>query len=251
MAVQPRRSHLASAPPHSGEPPCRSPDLFQHAVPAGRLRVRRSRRRRCEQRRPNAAHHRFQRSVSAAQGGYVPIGGVAVPCDGTAAGPAEAPLPALRGHAPPSRPHIAKAPHRPRDRFPWRQGGRPAGGARGPSTGGSFGFATVEIAVALPALLLVTVAALWGVTIASAQLACADAAKTGARAASRGEPLPAVELAVAQAAPAGADVRVHRDAELSTVEVTARIHAPGMTGLPPVVLHARALAATEPGAADP
>lgn len=105
--------------------------------------------------------------------------------------------------------------------------------------------------MALPALLMVTVAALWGVSIAMAQLACADAARAGARAASRGEPLRAVRTMVAQAVPAGSTVEVHRDDELTRVQVTARVHAPAFTGLPPAVLRARALAATEPGAATP
>lgn len=93
-------------------------------------------------------------------------------------------------------------------------------------------------------------AALWGVAITSAQLACADAAKTGARAASRGEPLRDVEAMVTRVAPAGATVQIHRDGELTKVEVTVRVHAPVLTGLPSMVLHGRATAVTEPGAAD-
>lgn len=94
-------------------------------------------------------------------------------------------------------------------------------------------------------------AALWGVSIATAQLVCVDAAKAGARAASRGEPLQDVQAMVTHIAPAGSTVEIHRDDELTRVEVTARIHAPAFTGLPPAVLRTRAQAATEPGAADP
>ncbi|SEG71465.1 hypothetical protein SAMN04489712_109273 [Thermomonospora echinospora] len=56
---------------------------------------------------------------------------------------------------------------------------------------------------------------------------------------------------VTQAVPAGSTVEVHRDGELTRVDVTARVHAPALTALPPAVLRTRALAATEPGAAAP
>lgn len=128
---------------------------------------------------------------------------------------------------------------------------RRAGGDRiraGPPVG-EAGFATAETAVALPAVVLVAVAAMWGVSIASAQLSCTDAARAGARAAARGESLAAVRDRVAAAAPTGATVRVGRDGVLTRVEVTATVRAPALTGLPPAVLRAEALSATEPGAA--
>nr|WP_281275841.1 TadE family type IV pilus minor pilin [Thermomonospora umbrina] len=109
------------------------------------------------------------------------------------------------------------------------------------------GFATVEIAVALPALLLVTVAALWGVALGDAQMSIVDAARTGARAAARGEPLSAVRTVVARASPDGSTVEVRRTKEITEVAVTVRVRAPVSTGLPPVVLRAKATATTEPG----
>jgi hypothetical protein len=107
----------------------------------------------------------------------------------------------------------------------------------------------VEIAVALPVLVLVTVAAIWGVTAAAAQVACVDAVRAGARAAARGEPLAAVRAAVTAAAPAGARIAVRRGAETSRVEVTLAIRGPVPGGLPPLTLRAHALAANEPGVA--
>lgn len=107
--------------------------------------------------------------------------------------------------------------------------------------------ATAEIAVALPALVLVTALALWGLALASAQLACADAARTGARAAARGESLAAVRELVVKAVPQGATVKVSRDEATVHVDVSASIRPPGAAGLPAMTVHAHAAAATEPG----
>jgi hypothetical protein len=110
---------------------------------------------------------------------------------------------------------------------------------------------TAEIAVALPALVLVIAVALWGVSAAAAQVACIDAARAGARAAARGEPMPAVQAAVIQAAPPGARVAARRNGDLTRVEVTAQVRAPVLSGLPPIVVRERAVAATEPGVDGP
>ncbi|MFD0900234.1 TadE family type IV pilus minor pilin [Actinomadura sediminis] len=107
--------------------------------------------------------------------------------------------------------------------------------------------ATAEIAVALPALVLVTAIVLWGMTAVSTQLACNDAARTGARAAARGESLTAVRDLVARAVPEGATVKVTRDEGTVLVEVTAPVAPPAAARLPALVVHAHAAAATEPG----
>ena len=107
--------------------------------------------------------------------------------------------------------------------------------------------ATAEIAVALPSLVLITAIALWGVMVASVQLTCTDAVRTGARAAARGESLPAVRDLVQKAVPAGATVRIHRDEATVQIDVSAPVEAPAAAGLPPLVVHAHASAATEPG----
>lgn len=158
--------------------------------------------------------------------------------------PTTAPL-WLRGLGAPALPfHVRVKPSHRRD---WRDRDPHVGHrSAAPSDRGSV---TAEIAVALPALVLVTSAALWGVTIAAAQLACIDAVRSGARAAARGEPLSAVRAVVSGAVPAGATVAVHRDGDLTRVEVSSPVQAPGFTGLPSVTLRARALAATEPGSA--
>jgi TadE-like protein len=106
---------------------------------------------------------------------------------------------------------------------------------------------TAETAVALPALILVTVAAIWGVTVATAQLGCVDAARAGARAAARGEPLAAVRAAVRAAAPPGARVDVRRGDRTTRVDVAVAVRAPVPIGLPSLTPRAHALAANEPG----
>ncbi|MBW8482916.1 TadE family type IV pilus minor pilin [Actinomadura parmotrematis] len=107
---------------------------------------------------------------------------------------------------------------------------------------------TAEVALALPVLVFVTAAALWGIACASTRLTCADVARIGARAAARGEPLPAVRTQAARALPAGAVIGVHRDGELVRIEITVTVHAPGAAALPPIRVHTRVTAATEPGA---
>jgi hypothetical protein len=111
------------------------------------------------------------------------------------------------------------------------------------------GTVTAEIAVALPALVLVTMMAIWGVTAAAAQVGCVDAVRAGARAAARGEPVGAVRTAVTAAAPAGARVDVRRGAETTRVEVVVAVRAPVLGGLPSLTLRAHALAANESGVA--
>lgn len=107
--------------------------------------------------------------------------------------------------------------------------------------------ATAEIAVALPTLVLVTAIALWGLTAASVQLNCTDAARTGARAAARGESLAAVRELVVKAVPREAEVRVSRNQATVHVDVSVPVRPPAAAGLPPLTVRAHAVAATEPG----
>jgi hypothetical protein len=85
------------------------------------------------------------------------------------------------------------------------------------------GMATAELAVVLPALVLVVAAALTAVSVLLAQLRCVDAAREGARAAARGESAEVVRSAAARVAPAAAavDIRPDGDAVRVTVSATA------------------------------
>jgi hypothetical protein len=109
------------------------------------------------------------------------------------------------------------------------------------------GTATAELAVVIPAVVLLAASGVWAVAAAAAQLRCVDAAGTGARALARGETTAAVSRAVAEVAPAGADVSISRTGELAVVEVrmTVRLPGPWPRAGPGVVVGDRAVAALE------
>ncbi|WP_435969361.1 TadE family type IV pilus minor pilin [Streptomyces sp. Qhu_M48] len=108
------------------------------------------------------------------------------------------------------------------------------------------GFVTVEAAMVLPVLALFTVALLWALAAAAAQIRCVDAARAGARVAARAEPVPAAESAARAAAPEGARVSVKRSGELWRVSV--EVAAPGPRGMG-LTLRAEAAALAEDTAA--
>lgn len=103
------------------------------------------------------------------------------------------------------------------------------------------GMVTAETAVVLPVLLLVLAGAVAAVVVVGAQLRCVDAAREGARAAARGEPVAVVEAVVARAAPDGAITSVSVGAEGVRVTVSAWI-APLA-----IAVSAEAVALREPG----
>ncbi|MFC8508430.1 TadE family type IV pilus minor pilin [Streptomyces sp. NPDC057411] len=90
---------------------------------------------------------------------------------------------------------------------------------------------TAETAVVLPALVLFTTALLWSLAAAAAQIQCVDAARAGARAVARSEPVAAAQAAAVAAAPDGARVSVARSGELWRVTVEASAPGPGGLGL--------------------
>ncbi|OWA14904.1 hypothetical protein B9W64_16585 [Streptomyces sp. CS159] len=100
-----------------------------------------------------------------------------------------------------------------------RTGGRPDGG-----------FVTAETAVVLPVLVVFAMALVWGLLVVAAQIQCVDAARTGARAAARQDPVGAVVEVAREAAPRGARVTVSREAGLVRVVVVA--DPPALHGLP-------------------
>ncbi|MEB8343535.1 TadE family type IV pilus minor pilin, partial [Streptomyces endophyticus] len=64
---------------------------------------------------------------------------------------------------------------------------------------GDRGFVTAEAAVVLPVLVAFTMALVWVVLAASAQIRCVDAARAGARAVARQEPRGAAVAAAREA----------------------------------------------------
>lgn len=107
----------------------------------------------------------------------------------------------------------------PESRPQGRSGGRPDGG-----------FVTAETAVVLPVLVVFAMALVWGLLVVAAQIQCVDAARTGARAAARQDPVGAVVEVAREAAPRGARVTVSREAGLVRVVVVA--DPPALHGLP-------------------
>lgn len=89
------------------------------------------------------------------------------------------------------------------------------------------GSVSAEAAVVIPALVLFTMALVWALTAAAAQIQCVDAARIGARAAARSEPRAAALAAARSAAPRGARVTVGRAGELWRVRVEAPTPGPG------------------------
>jgi hypothetical protein len=137
----------------------------------------------------------------------------------------------------------------------WDRGGdrsdrrdRRDSGDRGDSDRGT---ATAELAVVLPAVVLLAASGVWAVAAAAAQLRCVDAAGIGARALARGEPTAAVAQAVDGVAPAGAAISISRTGGLAVVEVrmTVRLPGPWPRAGPGVVVGDRAVAALEDGGA--
>jgi hypothetical protein len=93
------------------------------------------------------------------------------------------------------------------------------------------GMVTAELAVAIPAVVLVLVACLAGLAAAVDQIRCVDAARLGGRAAARGDsPARVLELTRA-GAPPGAEVSVSRHG--GDAVVTVRVRAGGWGGLVP------------------
>jgi hypothetical protein len=111
---------------------------------------------------------------------------------------------------------------------------------------GDAGMVTAEIAVALPLLVVLTLAGVFAVAFGQARLRCVDAASEAARAVARGDSGSAARLAQAAAGRPVQLIRVSRGAD--TV-VTVRMTVRGVGWLPSMTLTETATAATEPSAA--
>ncbi|MET8556004.1 TadE family type IV pilus minor pilin [Streptomyces sp. NPDC004959] len=102
---------------------------------------------------------------------------------------------------------------------------------RSPARGGDMGMVTAESAVVLPLLVVVTLALVWALFAAAAQVRCVDAAGAGARAAARQDPEARAVATARGVAPEGAEVRVEREGDLVRVTVTAEAPGPGGLGV--------------------
>jgi Kef-type K+ transport system membrane component KefB len=105
---------------------------------------------------------------------------------------------------------------------------------------------TAEFAVALPALVMVVLAAVCAVITVTDQLRCADAAAIAARLAARGEPAAVVRSVALRAAPRGARLELLTTATTVTATVTTRLTPPGfLRHLPAIVTREQVAAARE------
>jgi Flp pilus assembly protein TadG len=128
--------------------------------------------------------------------------------------------------------------------------GRGEGGRLQRRSGGvDRGSVTAEIALALPALVLLLTVVVGVGRVVTAQIQCVDGARAAARLAARGEPSGRVRTAATTAGPAGAQVHLARDPAGSTVTVVVRTRLVlPVPGGPQVGVEGRASADLEPGA---
>jgi Flp pilus assembly protein TadG len=109
------------------------------------------------------------------------------------------------------------------------------------------GSATAELAVGLPAVVVLLLVGLTAVGAVHTRMACLDAAREAALAAARGEPgVPAAH----RVAPGGAEVTVRVDGDAVTATVRAPVPLLGLR-LPPFSVRASSVAAVEPGFPGP
>ncbi len=102
--------------------------------------------------------------------------------------------------------------------------------------------ATVELAAALPVLMVLMLVAIFAVHAADERVRCADAAREVARAAARGDP---AAVALGESAVSGARISVTIADGLVTATVTVTLRPVG-TGIADVTVTERATAAVEP-----
>ncbi len=85
---------------------------------------------------------------------------------------------------------------------------------------------TAEAALVLPVLAALTLALVWMLSLAVAQMRVTDAAREAARSVARGDPVAEAERLAMIAAP-GATVRVESSGGKARVEVALDVRAPG------------------------
>ncbi|MGB5952772.1 MAG: TadE family type IV pilus minor pilin [Ornithinimicrobium sp.] len=104
------------------------------------------------------------------------------------------------------------------------------------------GMATAEMAMAIPAILLVLAMCLTGLSLGADQIRCVDAARAAARAASRGESAAEIRRLAQELTPDGSKVEVDVDSGQGFVSVSVQAPAPSgiLPALPPAKATARA-----------
>jgi len=93
--------------------------------------------------------------------------------------------------------------------------------------GSDRGMVTAELAMALPALVVVTGLLMWAVAAVSTQVRCIDAARAAARSLARGDSEAAATASARTLAPGQAKVLVSRSGRTVIVKVTVVVRPPG------------------------
>ena len=86
---------------------------------------------------------------------------------------------------------------------------------------------TAELAMTLPALVLVTGLLMWAVGAVSTQMRCVDAARAAARSLARGDSEAAATASARALAPGQATIQLSRSGGTVTVRVAATVDPPG------------------------
>lgn len=92
----------------------------------------------------------------------------------------------------------------------------------------SAGMATAELAVAIPAVVIVLALCLGGISVGIDQIRCVDAARLGARALARGDAGAAARDVAGRAAPPGAAVSLDNGGSQVRVTVSVRRSVVGL-----------------------
>lgn len=110
------------------------------------------------------------------------------------------------------------------------------------------GTVTAETVMVLPALVAVTLALAWLVSLGATQVRAVDAAREVARAAARDDGTARAVALGREVAPRGAAISVRRRGDEVVAHVRAEVQGPGglLTFLPAVHVDADAVAASEP-----
>ncbi|ROR89343.1 TadE family type IV pilus minor pilin [Nocardioides aurantiacus] len=128
---------------------------------------------------------------------------------------------------------------------------RPGATARrsAPAAGDERGAVTAEAAMALPVLVLFTLAMAWLVSLGVTQVRALDAAREVARAAARSDSAGEAAALGRRVAPAGSRVSVEVGEDLVVARVSAPVRGPGglFGALGSHTVEAEAVAAAEPG----
>jgi Flp pilus assembly protein TadG len=119
---------------------------------------------------------------------------------------------------------------------------------RSGATENDCGMVTVELATALPVLVLLAVVGVMAIGVGGARIRCGDAAREAARAVARGDPAAAAGLA---GAAAGRPVAVESSKTANgDTTVTVRMRLRPVSWLGTITVSESAVVATEPGVGE-